>query len=178
MLGHELAHVRRRDCLTQAIAELSLALNWLNPLAWLAVRRLRVEREHACDDAVVLEGVRPSDYARALIDLAESANGLARRSRVAAAMIRPIHLNDRLRAILDEGRPRRLSWPGAAAAAFVAVPLVGAVAALTPAAGRTDRVQANAPSEVIRPEVIRPEVIRSVDPPHLPGAGRLASAHP
>jgi beta-lactamase regulating signal transducer with metallopeptidase domain len=59
VLRHELAHVRRRDCLTQAVAEISLALHWLNPLAWLAARRLRVEREHACDDAVVLGGALP-----------------------------------------------------------------------------------------------------------------------
>jgi beta-lactamase regulating signal transducer with metallopeptidase domain len=149
VLRHELAHVRRRDCLTQAVAEFSLALNWLNPLAWLAVRRLRVEREHACDDAVVLGGVRPSDYARALIDLAANARPLQRHSRVAATMIRAVQLHDRLRAILDDGRARSVSRRGAGAAALLAVVLVGAVAGFTPAPGTTRSVQATAPREVV-----------------------------
>jgi beta-lactamase regulating signal transducer with metallopeptidase domain len=147
VLRHELAHVRRRDCLTQAVAEVSLALNWLNPLAWLAVRRLRVEREHACDDAVVLGGVRPSDYALALIDLAARARPLPRRFLLAATMIRPVQLNDRLRAILDDGRARRSSRLGAAAAAFLAVVVLGAVAGFTPAAGTTADMQPASPSE-------------------------------
>jgi hypothetical protein len=134
VLRHELEHVRRRDCLTQAVAEVSLALHWLNPLAWLAARRLRVEREHACDDAVVLGGARPSEYALALMELAANTRPLAPRTRVAAAMIRPVQLNGRLRAILDERRPRGASKLGTRSAGALAVVLVGAVAAFTPAA--------------------------------------------
>jgi beta-lactamase regulating signal transducer with metallopeptidase domain len=134
VLRHELAHVRRRDCLTQAVAEVSLALHWPNPLAWLAARRLRVEREHACDDAVVLAGARPSEYARALMDLAACTAPLPTRVRVAAAMARPVHLRGRLRAILDEGRVRRVSPMSTLAAAVTAIVLVITVAAFTPAA--------------------------------------------
>ena len=60
VLLHELAHVRRRDCLTQLMAEVAVALHWVNPLAWVAAHRLRVEREHACDDQALGAGARAS----------------------------------------------------------------------------------------------------------------------
>ena len=41
---HELAHIKRRDCLTQAIAQVVCAVYWFNPIVWLALRRLRVAR--------------------------------------------------------------------------------------------------------------------------------------
>ncbi len=41
VLLHELAHVRRFDCLWQAIALVSLAVHWFNPLVWLAAMRMR-----------------------------------------------------------------------------------------------------------------------------------------
>ena len=45
VLLHELAHVARRDCLANAIAQVACALHWFNPLAWIALRRLRIEQE-------------------------------------------------------------------------------------------------------------------------------------
>jgi beta-lactamase regulating signal transducer with metallopeptidase domain len=69
VLLHELAHVRRRDALTQCVAQLALALFWFNPLLWLAVRRMREEAEHACDDHVLRSGERPSVYAETLVQL-------------------------------------------------------------------------------------------------------------
>ena len=70
VLGHELAHIQRRDWLVQLAAELLRAVYWFNPLVWIACRRLRQESEQACDDAVLRLGVEGRDYATHLLDVA------------------------------------------------------------------------------------------------------------
>jgi beta-lactamase regulating signal transducer with metallopeptidase domain len=50
---HELVHVRRRDVLFNWAAILAQSIHWFNPLAWLAVRRWRAERELVCDAEVM-----------------------------------------------------------------------------------------------------------------------------
>lgn len=107
VLVHELGHVRRRDTLVQLGAQLACALYWWNPLAWLAAARLRIEREHACDDLVLGAGVRPSSYAT---DLLEVARGISRGEAVPAGAIRmldPSYTEVRLLRILDPAAPRR-----------------------------------------------------------------------
>jgi beta-lactamase regulating signal transducer with metallopeptidase domain len=69
-LLHERAHVARRDCLFMTLGALARAFCWIDPLAWNAARRLRLEAEKAADDSVVADGVRPSDYASQLLQLA------------------------------------------------------------------------------------------------------------
>ncbi len=105
VLRHELAHIRRWDCLTQEIARVGCALYWFNPLTWLAAQQMRAEREKACDDFVLNAGARPSEYAGHLVEI-------ARRYAAAAhcggtvPMARPSGLEQRVAAILDERRQR------------------------------------------------------------------------
>jgi beta-lactamase regulating signal transducer with metallopeptidase domain len=106
VLLHELAHVKRWDCLTQFIAQIICALYWFNPLAWLAVRQMALERERACDDLVLIAGCQASDYAGHLVHIAAS---FRRVPRVAAiAMARPSGLEQRVAAIVDASRARCL----------------------------------------------------------------------
>ena len=135
VLLHELAHVARRDCLTQLLGELARAFHWFDPLAWVAAHRLRVEREHACDDVAIAGGARPSEYAQELLGLARTFRASRATTLAAVAMARPSQLSDRLLAVLDERRSRRRVGGGvairfAAMAAMVVLPL----AALAPAA--------------------------------------------
>jgi beta-lactamase regulating signal transducer with metallopeptidase domain len=144
VLLHEFSHVRRRDCLSQIVAEVTLALHWFNPLAWLAVRRLRVEREHACDEAVIAAGARPSDYAEELLSLAQGFQPVSWSGPVAVAMARPVHLGGRIRSILRNRRTRPLSAGRALVATGLAAIMVGGLAAFTPvpSGGRPEAIWA------------------------------------
>jgi HEAT repeat protein/beta-lactamase regulating signal transducer with metallopeptidase domain len=107
VLTHEMAHVKRHDCLTQAIAHAACSVYWFHPLVWLAARRLRVEREHACDDLVLRSGASGPDYADQLLQLARSARWSGQSLWTAVAMARPSQLEGRLLAILDPSLDRR-----------------------------------------------------------------------
>jgi TonB family protein len=102
-----LAHIRRYDLVAQALGQAACCLYWFHPLAWTAARRLRQERERACDDAVLAAGVPPHEYASDLVDLAR---GLAARQRAwanAPTMAEARDLESRVRALFDHSRNRR-----------------------------------------------------------------------
>ena len=135
VLLHELAHIRRRDCLTQMLAHLVCALHWFNPLVWLTARRLRVEREMACDDYVLGVGTRASDYASYLVNLARSIELVERPSSVAVGMACS-HLENRVQAILNpEIRRNGLSRRFKTLSIVGAFSLAMLMAALEPWAG-------------------------------------------
>lgn len=102
VLLHELAHVKRLDVAFQLLARLACAVYWFHPLAWYALRRVRVERELACDDCVLMAGERPSDYAQQLVEIARSCR--SRPLPVAVAMACSSQLERRVRALLDQAR--------------------------------------------------------------------------
>jgi beta-lactamase regulating signal transducer with metallopeptidase domain len=135
VLLHELAHVRRRDCLTQAIADAACAVFWFNPLAWMAVRELRRERERACDDMVLAAGTKGPDYAAHLLDIARAMRGASLDSVFSSgvAMAHRSELEGRLMAILDDARPRRgLTARGLVLASTFSMAIVTPLAAMNP----------------------------------------------
>ena len=107
VLIHELSHVDRFDALTEMMSQIALIIFWFNPLLWLAVRRMRTEREHACDDRVLLSGVKPSIYVQELVTMMKSIgqDGVAP-GFGAMAMARRSQFESRMLAVLNE-RTRR-----------------------------------------------------------------------
>jgi len=127
VLLHELAHVRRHDYLNQLVTRLACAVHWFNPLAWMAARRLRAERERACDDHVLGTGASACDYAEHLVAVARRLRP-ARRGTLGVAMAGRSAFAERVAALLDGRRARGvltgalLARSGIAAACLV-VPL-------------------------------------------------------
>lgn len=99
VLIHELAHVRRTDALTQLAGQIALALFWFNPLAWIAVRRMSIEAENACDDFVLRDGERPSVYAATLVELVRAHAGPELPAFASLSVGRRSELEQRVRAI-------------------------------------------------------------------------------
>jgi len=71
MLAHELAHVRRRDYLVNALQVAMETLLFYHPAVWWVSQQIRREREHCCDDVVVAVTGEPLVYAKALYLLEE-----------------------------------------------------------------------------------------------------------
>ncbi len=151
VLLHELAHIARRDCVVQQATALACAFYWPHPGVWWAARRLRVERELACDDRVLATGAGPREYAGHLLELAHSL-GSAPAPATALGMARPRQLESRLLAILDAARNRAALRPRGRTIALtlaltVVIPLAALRAAVVPrdaAAGPFFRAAATA----------------------------------
>ena len=123
VLLHELAHIRRRDIAAQLFASATAAIWWFQPLVWVARRSLRRESEQACDAEAVSAGVRASDYAAELVEIARNATTDRLWSRAAIAMARPRDLEGRLVRILNpcsRVRARRYSLTAIAALSGIA----------------------------------------------------------
>jgi beta-lactamase regulating signal transducer with metallopeptidase domain len=107
VLLHELGHVKRWDCLAQFLSQVACAVYWFNPLAWMAERRMQIEREHACDDLVLNSGAEAPSYARHLLQSVSPSVVKFRLATAAVAMSRPSTLEERMRAILNPCVNRR-----------------------------------------------------------------------
>jgi len=134
VLLHELAHVKRWDYLTQTLGWLACALHWINPLAWLALRRLRVEREQACDDYVLNAGMKPSVYADHLLSMVRGLRARGSADAAAVAMARGTGIGVRVKAVLDVSRQRGMTRTAAVVALAAAGVVLLPVAALHPVA--------------------------------------------
>jgi hypothetical protein len=157
---HELAHVARRDCLAQALAFSACTLYWPHPAVWWVARRLRIERELACDDRVIAAGTPARDYAGHLLDIAFSL-GSSHAPVPAVAMARPRQLEGRLVAALDATRKRhvpafRAYATGTLAAAAVVLPLASGTSAVVTLEPRRDLGTPSAAATASQRPVIAP----------------------
>jgi len=126
-LVHECSHIAQGDARFALASQVMCALFWFHPGAWWLSRELRRTAELACDDRVLLSGVRRSDYAELLV-MALGAKGTARFATPAIALVVPSGIRGRLSAIVDTARVLRTPSPVAVTAAIalsavVAVPL-------------------------------------------------------
>lgn len=102
VLAHELAHIGRADWLWQTIALVVAAVQWFNPVAWWAVRQLRLEAEMAADDQVLSLGVAATTYAQELLTFGRGkADGVC-----AVPMARRSGLGRRISAVLSARQDR------------------------------------------------------------------------
>lgn len=66
LILHELAHIRRLDAFLNLFQVTVEILLFYHPAVWWVSRRVRIEREHCCDDVAVAVTRDPATFARAL----------------------------------------------------------------------------------------------------------------
>jgi uncharacterized protein (TIGR03435 family) len=146
-LRHELEHVARWDFLTHCLSRIVCAAYWFHPLVWAAWRRLRLEAERACDDAVVGED-DATDYASLLVSIAQREPAGARRPLL--AMAGRDDLAARVAAVLDNGQARGRIGRRRAAGLIVAGAIgILAVAPITVARAMPQTQTAGAAASVV-----------------------------
>jgi beta-lactamase regulating signal transducer with metallopeptidase domain len=103
---HEVAHYRRGDHWRQCLPAALRVIWWWHPAAWVTIRQLRIEREAACDDAVMGTGMKASDYAQALMRVVREAQGRRVWTGIAVAMASGARVSARVEAVLASNRRR------------------------------------------------------------------------
>ncbi|MBC8167596.1 MAG: M56 family metallopeptidase, partial [Bryobacteraceae bacterium] len=102
-LIHELEHVRRADWVIQLLARAACTCYWFHPLVWVASRRLALDAERACDDAVV-RTEESTAYAQQLVLLARRMSHT--QVQVALGMAQRSDLSTRVTSVLDASQSR------------------------------------------------------------------------
>lgn len=155
VLRHELAHIDRQDVFAQAIARVACVLHWPNPLAWRAARRMRLERELACDDAMLGLGENANDYVDHLVEIAFAVKSRWRVPQAASAMATPANLRTRVQHLLRSDLDRRLmskrlsALLTAAAVASVVLAVIATPSIATTAADDPPKAESPSTTELI-----------------------------
>jgi bla regulator protein blaR1 len=102
-IAHEIEHVNRADWLTHCLARVVCAAYWFQPLVWIAQRKLSLEAERACDDAVLARS-EATVYAEQLVALARRISSASKTPLL--AMAGRSDLAARVNAVLDARRAR------------------------------------------------------------------------
>lgn len=150
---HELAHVRRHDLLQNLLLMGVQFVHWFNPLVWVALRRLRADRELVCD-AMVLQKLEPVErlgYGRVLIKLLESLSVEHRPVSSAIPVVSsPSEIKRRMIMIANYRKSGRAGRLATAA-------LVTALGCVTLTRAREGQPAASkAPESPVQPEAARP----------------------
>ncbi len=105
VLVHELAHVKRGDFFLFFLTRMASILYWFNPLVWIAIKQLAIEREHASDDCVLAAGTKASEYASHLLEIAKRTSSLKWFSPAGITIAKKSNLEARIMSILNNTRP-------------------------------------------------------------------------
>jgi beta-lactamase regulating signal transducer with metallopeptidase domain len=133
ILLHELAHLRRRDDWTNLAQKILKALFFFLPSVWWIERRLSLDREMACDDAVLVHSGTPAGYAECLARVAERSFLRRQIALAQAAVGRVRQLTERVTRILDPERPQATQlWKPAVPVVMVVALLSAVPASFTP----------------------------------------------
>jgi beta-lactamase regulating signal transducer with metallopeptidase domain len=107
ILAHELAHLRRQDWIFLVLSRLALAVFWFNPLVW-RLHAVLAERSEETADAIALETVDRTLYARTLVRLASHPTARLMSPRPATAMAASARtLKTRIAHIMTDTASRR-----------------------------------------------------------------------
>ncbi|HEX8792775.1 MAG TPA: M56 family metallopeptidase [Polyangiaceae bacterium] len=122
ILGHESAHVRRRDPWLAAVMEAMLVVAWPVLPLWIAAARVRHLVELACDEAALsgADAAARRRYGHVLLDVAEQGS-------LAFAGAEALHFGSTLRARIEAIALQR-PWPRVVQAALVGTSVAGFVA--------------------------------------------------
>jgi len=139
ILAHELAHVRRYDYLVNLLQTAVETLLFYHPAVWWLSRRIRIEREHCCDDVAVAICGNKVDYAEALAAVeqrraAALAMAVGGHGRVGSAL-------GRVRRVLGISAEDRLRWTQAIGGSVAVLLLIVALVSYMAAASETQRGQ-------------------------------------
>jgi beta-lactamase regulating signal transducer with metallopeptidase domain len=158
ILAHELAHIRRHDYLVNTLQTVAETLLFYHPAVWWLSSRLRLEREHCCDDVAVSICGDAFGYAEALAAIE------ARRSVPAFAMAAAGgSLVGRIRRILG------VSAPAPSLTGWIVAPVLAGI--LTAGAVALAQVQPAAPA-ALRPPAAPSAPSAPADPASAPDVSR------
>lgn len=170
---HESTHLLRYDDWTNLVQKVMQAVLFFHPAVWWLENQLTLEREIACDEAVVAETHDARSYAECLATLAEKS--VLRRSMalVQAAVSRLRQTSFRVERVLalDKAKQQRVRGWGAAASVVgvisCAIVLVQAPDLVT---FQNKNIAAENESEVVMPQQSGARVVRAMMKQEVPRA--------
>ena len=130
ILHHELVHVKRKDLWYKWLYQILLCIHWFNPVLYLIVRKMNMDCELACDEAVLgrltYEGKKA--YGNILLDTAQQKIGAGRKIPSLTLLERKEDLKERLKGICSYRKKT-------GAKVLVSLCLMGCLIVLTACAG-------------------------------------------
>ena len=175
VLIHELEHLRRWDDWTNLAQKILAALFFFHPAVWWMDRKLALEREMACDEAVLAQTRDRQGYAACLVRVAEKSL-LRRGIALAQAVVGRVSQTAlRVTQILGDGHSAKSTWKpavylltgGSVCAALLLAqvpPLVGFQSELPSAASSTSATTSPRLTATRGPAVSRPQAVLFREP--------------